>query len=172
MPQSLLPGAPDDLVSVDDDAVVRKLLFIPWVIWGALLFAVFAYVAVGQVVAGTGPAAMAVPPELVYAMGIAALGVAVAAVVLRRKLMPRAASSAVAGVLRRADAEAVAARYFTAHVLTLSALEAIAVLGLVLTIMGHDPRYVDAFGAVAAVAMGLARPSSERLRAALRGAAK
>src|SRR5262249_54431982 len=71
--QGLFPN-PDEPVSIDDESVIRRVLFIFWTMWGALIVSVAALLGVAYMLARVRPAKPA-PIEIVYAFGAVAVAV-------------------------------------------------------------------------------------------------
>jgi len=171
MPQQGLFPNPDEPVSIDDEAVLRRVLLIFWTMWGALIVSVAALVGVAYMLARVRPAKPA-PIEIVYAFGAVAVAVAIAIPIARRRMMPPRSDVAGPGVLLGRDAEVAAGRYFVAHVLSLALCECIAVLGLAVGVSGHPLTYVIAFAAASLIGMILCRPNPEILLGILRAASQ
>ncbi|SRR6266568_46324 len=165
---------PDDArepIAVDDDATVRRYLRLFWILSGVLLASVGALVAIGYAIMPTRQPP-ALPLAVPVTIGAVALGVVVAIPILRARLMPPVAETGGTGMLSAKDAETAAGNYFIVHVLSLALCEAVATLGLVLTVLTSEPRCVLGFAAVAAAGMAILRPSAERLRGVLRAASQ
>jgi hypothetical protein len=171
MPQQGLFPDPDQPVAIDDDAVVRRVLVLFWIMWGALVGSVAILVGVAYLVI-QGRDAKPAPMEIVYAFGAVAVMVAVAIPIVRRRMMPPRSDDAGLVVLPGRDAETAVGRYLVVHIVSLALCECVAVMGLAITLSGHEPTYVLGFAAASLVGMILCRPSPELLRGVLRAAAQ
>ena len=163
-----MPADPTEILAVDDDALIRPFRVVFWIIWGSLLASLAIYVVVGHVILPARPPSA--PVEIVYALAAVALAIAVAAPVVRARLLPKAVPLGAPGTMRRDAAERALAPYFVAQIITLALYESIGVLGLVTTVVTANPRYIMIFVAVAAAGMLVFRPSDERMRGTLRAA--
>jgi hypothetical protein len=163
-----MPVDPGESLSIDDDALTRPFRVLLWTVWGALLASVAGYVVVGQIVVV--PGEETAPMAVVYGLAATAVGCALAAPILRARLLPPTAPPGGPGQMRRDEAARALGPYFVAHVLTLALFEAVAILGLVATFLTHEPIHGLAAAGVAAAGMLVYRPSDERVRGTLRAA--
>src|SRR5262249_19374301 len=158
---------PAETFAIDDDALIRPFRFVLWAIWGALLLSLGGYAGVGEIVRLSGPAA---PVEVGYVLGAVAVACVVAAVVVRGRLLPPTAPPGRPGRVTPEPAPPPPPPRFLAHIVTLALLEACGLLGLVATLLLHDPRFVLAFAAVGGAGMLVFRPSDDRIRGTLQAA--
>jgi F0F1-type ATP synthase membrane subunit c/vacuolar-type H+-ATPase subunit K len=133
-------------------------------IYGFLAFQVFA----------KQPGAGALEPIFAYALMGMGVMVMLTIPFLRRMMMPptREANSLSEALPPPGAAVSQAfARLFTASIITWALCESIAIFGLVLVVMSHDPRYYAGFAGVSLLNFIVYRPSGELLRSVARAAA-
>jgi hypothetical protein len=142
-------------------------------IYGALLVSQLVYGYLAFKVFAVQPGRGSMPDALPYVLiAVAASELLIAIPVLRKRLMPARRdakaidepipdSPAVGGVL---------GRLFVAQIVTWGMCESIAILGLVLVITSHDPRYYLGFAGASVVGFVVYRPSGELVRAVARAA--
>jgi hypothetical protein len=156
-------------VAIDDDAALRRLLRVPWMVWGGLLCSLPLYVVVAFVALPVGR-----PPRtdvIAYVLCALAASLVIAAPVVRARLGPPRADLGP-DVIALERAQAVLGRYFVAQVVASAMCDAAGIFGLLASFFVWDPRYAIAGAAAAAAGMVVLRPSTERLRSMLRAAAQ
>jgi hypothetical protein len=151
-------------------AVLRSQQQVLTILWAALIASAAIYVVVSFLVA---PAEVPeAPQELVIVLGIVAVAVAIASMVMPRKLLPdnavrgrmQAKRPAAVGAHKRLSEReqrlaSVAGLYMAPWLVGMVLAEAVAIFGLVLVFITGDPNMVIPFAVVGAALMLLKRPN-------------
>lgn len=154
-------------VDPKDAQAVAPLLRQVRILFAALLGSVVIYVAVGVFLAQSGTAPGPVPDALVYALIATAAVTGSASFFMRSKLMPPRSELPTDLPIPWSEARRLAQGYLIAVLVGLALGESVALLGLVLTILSHEPRYGIGFAAAGSTVMLLGRPRAAELASVL-----
>jgi F0F1-type ATP synthase membrane subunit c/vacuolar-type H+-ATPase subunit K len=143
-------------------ASIDEMLRVQRIIHSALMTSVVVYGLIGYVT-GRAPSGAPLPPAMLYTLGGVALVVMVQIPFLRRRLLAPAEPTS------SAPARPAMVRLFNGQILTWALCEAIALFGLILTLMAHDLRYVLGFGALSLLNFFIYRPTAALIEDVMRG---
>ncbi len=128
-----------------------------WMIWGSMLMSLAVYGALPLLLAGETPNAETAS-SLAPILGLVALGLAVASVVLRRTLLDAPLAAGEIDPETPEGAQRIQVGFVVAWVLS----EAVGIFGLVLWFLGRDTALLGGFLAASAVLLALHAPLASR----------
>jgi hypothetical protein len=142
------------------EASIRQQTFTMTILWGALLASLVAYLVVAYVVvaAATGETTQG-SSALAGEISAMALGAALASIIVPHQMLSDARLREVMKDGGEQRLLALPGRYFAPWIVGMALAEAVAVFGLVLTLLTHDVRAMLPFVGAAALLMVLKRPN-------------
>jgi uncharacterized membrane protein YuzA (DUF378 family) len=158
--------------SSDAQLAQRQQVF--WMIYGALLMCIGMYGFIAYSVFAKQTGAGTLSPAMLYALvGVALVEMLIVIPLMRGKLLPprKEATSLDEPALSDGNFSAAIGQLYVAQIVTWALCESIALFGLVLVVVSHDPRYFLGFAVVAVANFILYRPSVELMRSVARAAA-